>query len=134
MPRVHEMMESKYLKKEEVGEDGAIVTVKKFERVNVAMDDQTPDMKWVMHLHEFEKPMVMNSTNIQLAEKAMGSDNTDDWIGNQLILYLDPNVSFGGKIVGGIRIRAHRQNRAAPRPSAARRPVDDDDLQVDPRD
>jgi hypothetical protein len=36
----------------------------------------------------------------------MGSDNTDDWIGKQIVLFVDPSVSFAGKIVGGIRLRA----------------------------
>lgn len=114
MPRVSEMMESKYLKKEDVGENGTIVTVSGFERVNVAMEDQPPEHKWVMRFKEFDKPMVLNSTNIQLCEKIFGSDNTDDWMGNKLIVYSDPNISFGGKLVGGIRVRS-MQNTQAPR-------------------
>lgn len=31
-----------------------------------------------------------------------------------MVLYDDPNVSFGGKLVGGIRVRAAR-NQAAPK-------------------
>lgn len=119
MPRTSEMIESKYLKKEEVGEDGTIVTISDFERVNVAMDDQPPDFKWTMRFEEFDKPMVLNSTNIQLAENALGSDNTDDWIGKKVIVYNDPNITFGKKLVGGIRIRAHRK-AAAPRQMAPR--------------
>ncbi len=108
MPRVSEMLESKYLKKEDVGEDGVICTVSGFERVNVAMDDQPPEHKWVMRLKEFEKPMVLNSTNLQLCEKAFGSDNTDDWMGKKIIVYSDPNIAFGGKLVGGIRVKSTR--------------------------
>lgn len=121
MPRTSEMIESKYLKKEEVGEDGTIVTIADFARVNVAMDDQPPDFKWTMRFEEFDKPMVLNSTNIQLAENALGSDNTDDWLGKQVIVYNDPNITFGKKLVGGIRIKAHR--KAAPPRQMARRDV-----------
>ena len=105
MPKVHEMMSSKYLKREDVGEDGTVLTIEKFERVNVAMEDATPEFKWVCHFREQDRPMVMNTTNIQLAEKMFNSDDTDDWIGKRLIAYNDPNVAFGGKLVGGIRIR-----------------------------
>src|SRR5690349_9513018 len=80
MPRTSEMMESKYLKKEDFDEDGTICTIADFERVNVAKEDEKPEMKWMMTFKEFDKGMVLNSTNIQLAEGAMGSDNTDDWI------------------------------------------------------
>lgn len=121
MPRTSEMIESKYLKKEEVGEDGTIVTIAAFEKVNVALEDAPAEWKWTMSFREFDKPMVLNSTNINLCEKALGSDNTDDWIGKKVIVYNEPNISFGGKLVGGIRIRAHRQ-ASAPREIPAREP------------
>jgi len=106
------MIESKYLTKDDAGEDGTVVTIKAFERVNMAQEGKPAEHKWVMYFREFPKGMVMNGTNIQLAEKALGSDETDDWIGKKIIIYDDPNVSFGKELVGGIRIRAHRQ--AAP--------------------
>lgn len=107
MPRVHEMIESKYLRQADVQED-TIVTIRKFGKVNVAQEDQPPEEKWAVAFTEFKKPMVLNSTNIQLLEKMFGSDNTDDWVGKQVIVYVDPNVSFGGKIVGGLRLRANK--------------------------
>src|SRR6266446_1255158 len=107
MPRTSEMIESKYLKKEDVGEDGVIVTISKFERVNVAIEGEPHEYKWTMYFDEFDKPMVLNSTNINLCEKALGSDNTDDWVGKKIIVYNEPNISFGNKLVGGIRVKAH---------------------------
>lgn len=119
MPRTSEMIESKYLKKEDVGEDGTIVTIAAFERVNVAMENDAPEYKWTMRFEEFDKPMVLNSTNINLCEKALGSDNTDDWIGKKIIVYNEPNISFGNKLVGGIRVKPHRK-AAPPREIPAR--------------
>jgi hypothetical protein len=55
--------------------------------------------------------MLLNSTNIKLLEKACGSDDTDDWVGKEVIVYNDENVSFGGQITGGLRIR---KQQAAP--------------------
>jgi len=40
--------------------------------------------------------------------KACGSEDTDDWIGKQVIVFVDENVSFGGELVGGLRIRKHK--------------------------
>lgn len=117
------MIESKYLKKEDVGEDGVIVTIAGFDKVNVARDDEPPEYKYTMRFEEFEKPMVLNTTNIQLCEKALGSDDTEDWIGKQIIVYNEPNISFGNKLVGGIRIKAHRKSagpRHVSRPTPAR--------------
>src|SRR5688572_22175153 len=104
MPRIGEMIESKFLKKEEVGERGALVTINGVQQANVAMQGADPEMKWTLIFDELDKPMVLNSTNIHMCAKACGSDNTDDWTGKKVVLYEDPNVSFGGKLVGGIRI------------------------------
>jgi hypothetical protein len=132
------MIESKYLKKEDVGEEGTIVTIASFERVNVAMENEPPEYKWTMRFEEFDKPMVLNSTNINLCEQIFDSDNTDDWQGKKIIVYNEPNISFGNKLVGGIRIRAHRK-AAPPREMAGRSarngPTthgDPDDLSGDP--
>jgi hypothetical protein len=131
VPKTSEMIESQFLKKEDVGEDGTVVTVQDVQRINVAKKGDTPEYRWTMKFREFEKPMVINSTNIKLTEKALGSDDSDDWLGKKLIVYNDPNVTFGKDLVGGIRIKAHRK-AAAPREMPEQRgrfandPLDDD--------
>lgn len=112
--KASQMIESKYLKKEDLDGGEVIVTIAKIGQGNVAMDDQPQDLKWMIRFTEFPKPMVLNSTNIQLLVKACGSDDTDDWIGKEVILYVDDNVSFGGKLVGGIRIKSAKP-AAAPK-------------------
>ena len=104
MPRVGEMIESKFLKKEDV-EPPVLVTIDSVRQNNVAMQGADPEMKWCLYLKELDKPLVLNSTNIHLCAQACQSDDTDEWVGHQVILYNDPNVSFGGKLTGGIRIR-----------------------------
>jgi hypothetical protein len=104
------MTESKFLKKEDLDYDnGNLVTIAKIEQQNVALQDSEEDLKWCMYFKEFKKPMVLNSTNIQLTVKATGTDETDEWIGKKIVIYVDDNVSFGGKLVGGIRIRRAKQ-------------------------
>jgi hypothetical protein len=107
MAKIGEMLPSKYLKQSDVDED-YIVTIQGVEEVNIAAQDADKDeFKWVIHFEEFDKPMVLNSTNIQLLAKACDSDDTDDWTGKQVIVYTDPNVSYGGKVVGGLRIKKY---------------------------
>lgn len=104
MPKIHEMLESKFLKKEDVG-SGALLTVASVIQKNVAKEGAEPEMKWCLTFTDSDKPLVLNSTNIQLCQQIFGSDDTDHWIGKQLVAYTDPNVSYAGKIVGGIRVR-----------------------------
>jgi len=104
MPRTSEMIESKYIKSKDVP-DPVIVTVTKVGQVNLAKEEAAPEYKWAIRFKEFDKPMVLNSTNIRIAEKVFGSDNTDDWIGKEIILFTDENVTFGGELVGGLRFK-----------------------------
>lgn len=107
MPSISEMKDSKFLKKDHVGRAGKTFTIKGCAQHNVAPDDKPVEMKWCLELTETDKPMVMNSTNLDLAALALGSNNTDDWIGKKITLVEDPTIAFGGKLVGGIRVKVN---------------------------
>lgn len=123
MPKTSEMRESKFLKKEDVGK-GVLVTITGCVRKNTAMEGAEPEHKWCLTFQELDKPFVVNVTNAAICEKIFESDDTDDWIGKRLVLYTDPNVSFQGKLVGGIRVRAPKPGAAPPPPL----PMTDDDI------
>lgn len=112
MAKISEMLPSSYLKQTDFDEAGFIVTVATISQKNVARDDEAPEMKWIVYFQEFEKGMVLNSTNIQALAKACGSDDTDDWAGKQVVVYVDPNVGYGGKTTGGLRIKRYAQAQA----------------------
>ncbi len=113
MPKTSEMRESKFMKKEDVGA-GALMTIEGCEPHNVAKEGAPPESKWCLTFLEADKPLVLNSTNIQLCERIFNSDDTDDWIGKKIVLYTDPNVSYQGKVIGGIRVRAPKKTAQAP--------------------
>ena len=128
MPKISEMKESKFLKQSDVGE-AVLWTVHGVEKVNVAKEGAEPEHKWAMTFEESDKPLVLNWTNIQLCERIFGSDDTDHWTGKKIVLYVDPNVSYGGKVVGGIRVRAPKQKAAAkpaPKPPVTEELTDED--------
>ena len=104
MPKIGEMIESKYLKQSDIS-DEALVTIQGIKHENIAREDAEPEYKYLIKFTQFKKPMVLNSTNIQLLAKACDSEDTDDWIDRQVVVYVDESVSFGGKLTGGLRIR-----------------------------
>lgn len=106
---IDDMKESKYLRQQDVGR-GVLVTIKGLSEDNIEKDDQADEHVWLLHFHELDKPLVLKPTNAALCAQACGSKETDYWIGKRIVLYTDPNVSFGGKITGGIRVRAPRLN------------------------
>ena len=118
MANISQFMGGKYLKKEDVPSP-ALVTVARVTVENVARDDEPDEKKCVVHFEELERGLVMNSTNLQIAARALGSDDTDDWPGGKLVIFTDENVSFGGRVVGGLRLRAPK-GQAAAKPAPVR--------------
>jgi hypothetical protein len=118
MPKISEMTPSKFLKQSDVV-NPVLWTVSGCMQQNVAKEGAEPEPKWCLTFYESDKPLVLNSTNIQLCAKVFESEDTDHWVGQRIVLYVDPNVSFGGKVVGGIRVR--KPKKTAPPPPA--RPV-----------
>ncbi len=117
MPKITEMITSKYLKISDVP-DPVIVTVRGVKQVNVAQDDSPPEMKWAVKFDEFDRPMILNSTNLHVAAKVLRSDDTDDWIGKEIVLFNDESVSFGGKVTGGLRFRGQDKTPVRAEPKA----------------
>lgn len=119
MPKVSEMIHSKFLRKEDFDED-RVLTIK-----NVKLEDMpgdAGDQKWVLYFKEEPKGMALNVTTIRVLEAAYGGDS-DQWIGNKVKVYVDPNVSFGGKVVGGLRLRTPKiTSKPAPAPIATEPP------------
>ncbi len=116
--KIGDMIESKYLKQSDV-DDVVTVSIHSLKKVNVARDDEDPEYRWTIKFAEYPKPMVLNVTNLKRLAKALG-DDSDEWLGKQVQLYVDPDIEFGGNVVGGLRIRAMpvaRKNAQARKPS-----------------
>jgi len=109
------MTESKYLRKEDV-ESPKLLTVASFTKENVARKDEPPKIKWIVHwLEQGVRPMVLGSTTQMQLKTATGAGKPAECVGHQVVAYNDPNVMFGTKMTGGVRLRAPK-NRAAPPP------------------
>lgn len=119
---VSHLKQSKFLTRADCG-PGILVTIKAIYQENVAKEGAPEELKWCVEFDEAEKPMVLNSTNGQIMAAITKSEETDDWIGHKVVLYDDPNVSFAGKLVGGIRVRAPRNQPPRPATPATRLPA-----------
>jgi hypothetical protein len=84
------------------------------------------ERKLVMHFAGKDKALILNRTNCESLEEICGTDDYGAWVGHAVVLYVDPSVMFGGKRVGGLRIRSVSAP-AAPPPPPVREPGDDDD-------
>ena len=102
--KLHELRESRYLTKEDV-DPPLNVTIKKVIKENVGMEGEESREKFVMFFEGQKKGMVLNFTNGTILEEITKSDDSEGWVGWKIQLYSEPNIFFGGKKTGGIRIR-----------------------------
>lgn len=100
----------KYLKQADI-DAPKLWTIKDVKKENVAPPTEDPEWKGVMYFHEVEKGLVLNKVNLGRAQFTCKSDDTDEWTGHKIVVFVDPEVEFGGKIVGGVRLRAPKQQK-----------------------
>ena len=97
--------ESKYLAKEDGGIAGINLTIAKFTRETVG-NGKDADERAVLWFKEGDyKPMVLNKTNKNRIKHFLGATTAEEVMGKQVNVYNDPDIEYGGEIVGGLRIR-----------------------------
>jgi hypothetical protein len=111
MPKVSQMIISKFIAHADV-EPPVVVTVRTLSLEKVGRDDDS-EQRWIMWFNELKKGMRLNVTTLRIFEAAYG-DDSDRWIGRRVQLYWDPTVQFGGKLVGGVRVRLSRAAAGVP--------------------
>ena len=133
MPKIDDMIptKSKFLKKEDVGEAGVDLIIAGFEYQDVGKDDDVETKLVINWTDKNYHPMVCNKENGSRLKMTLKTDDTDQMIGRAVNVYSDPYVAFGGKTVGGLRIRTAKsaapvspQTRSALHPPRARHPQD----------
>lgn len=98
----------RFLAKEDIpGEwpqGGRIFTVDRFDEENVARQDQSPQLKPIMHFKDADvKPMVLNKGNNRLTLKWWKTDA--EAAGSKVLVFVDPTVTDANdKVVGGLRL------------------------------
>lgn len=112
----------KYLKSGDLPEEGNQTAV--IENVKVEEIGANKEEKPVVHFSNLDKGMVLNKTNWKTIARALGSEDTDDWIGKTISLYR-AEVEFQGEMVEAIRVRL-KTVKTAPIPKGGQ-PDDLDD-------
>ena len=99
-PNANDFIGGNYLKKEDV--DGAITATLTDVWSEAVLN--AGRKKLVVSFREFEKPLILNKTNINRFVRIFGTGDTKSWRG-PVTLYVEPGVEYAGRVVGGIRVR-----------------------------
>src|SRR6185312_1211199 len=100
--RVSDAFPSQYLKSGDLQGRTVIVTIDRY-----TIEDVGDDRKPVLYFVGKEKGLVLNKTNANEIAFTYG-DDMDDWIGQKIEMF-SMMVSFQGKNMPGLRVRAIRQ-------------------------
>jgi hypothetical protein len=111
---------STYLKAADLQDRNVPVVIDK-----VVMELIVDEHKPVVYFQNHERGLVLNKTNANNIAHIYG-DETDDWIGKEIILY-PTIVDFQGRSVDAIRVKAPARRPAvqAPGPTIERKYADD---------
>ena len=80
----------------------AIIEAVRFEEVQG--DHGAEDKPVLFFKNDEPKKMILNNTNWGAIEDAYG-DESDNWNGKSIELYVDPGIMFGNQRKGGLRVR-----------------------------
>lgn len=103
---------SRFLSSDEVGDKqyrliiGQVVMEEMLDDNGVAKD--VP----VCHFQNTQKVLRLNATNWDTLADTYG-DDSEEWFGKQVFVYVDPRVKFGKKFVKGLRLRIEAAPKAA---------------------
>jgi hypothetical protein len=90
-----------------------ILTLSAVREEEVTAPGKKPKRKIVLYFNEIEKGLVLNQANGDVLFEMTGSDDPEQWIGQRVEVYNDPNVTYAGKRVGGIRLRKPTRTSAS---------------------
>jgi hypothetical protein len=95
---------SKFLSAVDVGNRKIPTNIESVGKVDLRNGDGTKRVRFVLRLGGIDKPMVLNVTNVNALIEKLGR-NPASWKGASVGIYVDPNVTYGGKRVAGLRLR-----------------------------
>jgi len=95
---------SQYLKKEDLSDplNTELLWVKE-EKVTAPGKGTTTRL--VAYFEGLSKGLVLNTANCETLFEITETDDPNEWNDVAIQLYVDPDVKYGGKKIGGIRIR-----------------------------
>lgn len=107
-------IESKYLKSADIPEgEFQPHTIDRVEHQNLAQEGKPAEMKYITYFRGLEKGMVMNTGNLNILMEAYG-DESDDWSGKPVLIYITPTNTPDGKACMGLRLSIPKKVAAKP--------------------
>ncbi len=102
---IDDFKNSKYLTQQDVNEMSLEERRVTIDHVQPEKVGENKELKPVTYFTTLEKGLVTNMTNREKIAEIRRSKVMEDWPGTRIELYVNPDIGFGGKRMGGIRVR-----------------------------
>jgi hypothetical protein len=98
MPHIKQMFPSKFMQPEDL--EAGVMTAVTIERVELlSMQRKSmqgePEAEWIIKFTEFRKPFRLKGPLAKGIASTLGSDRTEDWVGQRINIYPIQTMSFG---------------------------------------
>lgn len=110
--KLNEAYPSKYLTAEELDAD-VTVTISDVDLEDIGQGAQK-SRKLILSFQGKKKKFVLNKTNAKTIADVLGTDETDEWIGQRITIG-PTEVEFQGEMVNSIRVRKKKPTGVAPK-------------------
>ena len=105
MKNIQQTKRRRFVSKGDLETDLAL-TIKAVREEDVAQHGERRKMRFVAYFEEIDKGLVLKWTLAEAIEAVTGLRDMDSWAGQPIVIYLDPDVTYNGLKVGGIRVKA----------------------------
>jgi hypothetical protein len=110
------MYGSRFLSTGDIGDRKVRTKIQKVGKEELRKDNGTKRWRLVLSLASLDKPLVVNATIKDVLVTALGRVPAQ-WVNASVGVFVDPNVMYAGKRVGGIRLRVLEAFQAKPKPA-----------------
>jgi hypothetical protein len=109
-----DLLPGKFLGKGDVENGPMTVTIKDYSKGTVpGKEGAAPEPASFIHFEETDRRMIVKPNTLEALKEAFPGGRSAS-IGGKVELYLDKSVMFGGKKIGGLRLRKPTGSAAAP--------------------
>ena len=96
--------DGQFLKKEDVNPP-QVWTITDVKEQTVTTPGKEPKDKLVLFFDGTKKGLFLNMSQGDALLDMTGQEDPEEWIGQRVELFVDDNVAYAGKRVGGVRLR-----------------------------
>jgi len=104
-PTINDMFPGRFLRGSDLKSPATVVIRRVVQERMYSRAERAEADKWVVYFEGARKGLVLNRTNAEKIAEIVGSRDSDDWIGRQVVLY-PVEIEVAGARRPAVRVRA----------------------------